>query len=85
MEAIFRNNYRLENAQFFHFGSPRLAYLEKLEVGETNQNNKILYAPTYREGSNEMMLVINQAIKAFLLCQSFILYEITSINPVRCH
>ena len=49
MEAIFRNNYRLENAQFCHFGSPRLAYLEKLEVGETNQNNKVLYAPTYRE------------------------------------
>ena len=74
MEAIFRNNYRLENAQFCHFGSPRLAYLEKLEIGETNQNNKILYAPTYREGSNEMMLVINQAIKAFSAMPNFHFY-----------
>ena len=56
------------------FWFARLVYLEKLEVGETNQNNKVLYAPTYREGMNEMIFVINQAIKAFSCYAKFSFY-----------
>lgn len=67
----FQKQLSSRECSILSFGSPRLAYLEKLEVGETNQNNKVLYAPTYREGMNEMMLVINQAIKAFSAMPNF--------------